>query len=50
MVENRKAKLTATIKGKSLKDALKREGLDPQKWSLVAQLEVQPEEPPNPIS
>ena len=34
-VENRRAKLTATIEGKSLKDALKREGLDPEKWTLL---------------
>ncbi|MBA7623448.1 hypothetical protein ES703_30844 [subsurface metagenome] len=49
-VENRRAKLTATIEGKSLKDALKREGLDPEKWTLVVEPEVEAEELEEPSS
>jgi len=35
VVENPKTHQRFTIEGKSLKDALKQEGLDPEKWLQV---------------
>lgn len=44
VVSHAKARAPLTITGKTLKDALKKEGLNPERWRLVA--EIKAEEPP----